>query len=56
MLYLGSFPEIGRVGRIKNTRELIIKYTDYIVAYEIKNNKIIILTVRHGKRLWPKFF
>ena len=54
---LATFPESGREGRVKNTRELVIVNTPYIVAYRIKNkNSIQILALLHGKRRWPKSF
>jgi toxin ParE1/3/4 len=54
--YLLNFPEIGRIGRVQRTREFIIRKTNYIVTYEIKDNKILILSVRNSIRLWPSSF
>jgi len=45
---------IGRPGRVKGTRELVIQNTPYIAAYRIKNDAIEILRVLHGARKWPK--
>ena len=53
---LAHFPESGRIGRVKNTRELVIVNTPYIVAYRIKGDTIQILAVLHGRRKWPKTF
>lgn len=54
---LGSHPNAGREGRVKNTRELVIVGTPYIVAYRIRNKSTIqVLAVLHGKRRWPDSF
>lgn len=53
---LGSFPEIGRPGRRRGTRELVVAGTPYIVAYRIKSSIIEILAVIHGARRWPRSF
>ena len=47
---------IGRPGRVKGTRELVIPKTPYITAYRIKNDAVEILRVLHGARKWPKRF
>ena len=54
---LSSHPRAGREGRVKNTRELVIVNTPYIVAYRIKDESTIqVLVVLHGKRRWPESF
>lgn len=48
---LENFPEMGRVVleiRIESIREIIFK--DYRIIYEIRNDKIYILAIRHSKR------
>lgn len=50
---LVNFPEMGRIGRIKHTRELVIAGTPYIVAYRLKGGTIRILALLHGARRWP---
>jgi toxin ParE1/3/4 len=55
--HLESFPKAGREGRVKNTRELVIVGTPYIVAYRIRGKSAIqVLALLHGKRRWPKNF
>ena len=46
-------PGIGRLGRVPNTRELIIDHTPYILPYRVRDNKIEILRVFHTSRKWP---
>lgn len=48
-----DFPESGRLGRIPNTRELIITHTPYIAAYTIREDVVLVLRVLHGSQLWP---
>lgn len=50
---LSANSRLGRPGRVKGTRELVIARTPYIVAYRIKNNAVQILRILHGARLWP---
>jgi len=44
---------MGRPGRVRGTRELVVVRTAYIVAYRIKGNHIQILRVLHGSQSWP---
>ncbi|MEA1651590.1 type II toxin-antitoxin system RelE/ParE family toxin [Nitrospirillum sp. BR 11164] len=50
---LGSHPQKGRQGRVNGTRELVISGTDFIIAYQITENSVDILAVRHAARDWP---
>jgi len=53
---LSDFPEMGRLGRRRGTRELIVNGTPYIVVYRIRNSTVRILAVVHGARRWPRSF
>ena len=53
---LARFPELGRHGRVAETRELVITGTPFIVAYRIRRDQIQILAVLHGARRWPEKF
>jgi plasmid stabilization system protein ParE len=53
---LSGFPEMGRPGRRRGTRELVVNGTPYIVAYRIRLTVIEILAVIHGARRWPRRF
>jgi len=46
-------PNIGRAGRILDTRELVISQYPYIVAYREHEGYIHILAVVHTSRRWP---
>jgi toxin ParE1/3/4 len=46
-------PEMGRIGRVAGTRELVISRTPYVAAYRIEGNTVRILRVLHGAQLWP---
>lgn len=47
-------PNMGRLGRVKTTRELVIGRTSFIVAYRVKGQRIEILRVLHGAQQWPR--
>ena len=53
---LTAHPEIGRPGRIAETRELVITDTPYIVPYRLRGAVIEVLAVFHGARKWPEGF
>jgi toxin ParE1/3/4 len=51
---LMKFPEMGRLGRVDGTRELVIQRTPYIAAYRIAGKTVRILRVLHGAQMWPE--
>ena len=53
---LAKYPEIGRRGRVAQTRELIVPRTPYIVSYRVKSNQVDILAIIHSSRRWPDNF
>ncbi len=53
---LGTFPEMGRVGRVSGTRELPIVNSPYLIVYKVRDEKVEILAVFHGARRWPTYF
>ena len=50
---LAEHPQIGREGRVKGTRELIIGHTPYIAVYRVKKKEVEILHILHGAQRWP---
>ncbi len=50
--YLMDNPELGRLGRAKNTRELLLSGLPYAIIYKIKNNFIEVLRIFHGAMNW----
>ena len=53
---LSVHPKLGRVGRVKGTRELVVTGTPFILPYATDKRGILILGVRHGARRWPTRF
>lgn len=49
-------PQIGRTGRVKGTREWVVKHTSYLLAYTIENDTLQILRVIHSKQDWSEAF
>lgn len=47
-------PHVGRVGRIADTRELVVSQYPYIVAYRERNGEVQILAIVHTSRRWPE--
>ena len=50
---LRNQPNLGRIGRVDDTRELILTDIPYVVAYRVKNSSIEILRILHQSRQWP---
>lgn len=50
---LADFPDAGRPGRVKGSRELPVAGTPYIIAYRVEPDAVVILRVLHGAQRWP---
>ncbi|ABQ26892.1 type II toxin-antitoxin system RelE/ParE family toxin [Geotalea uraniireducens] len=50
---LSQHAEMGRPGRVPDTRELVIPGLPFIVPYRISSSTIVILRVYHTSRKWP---
>ena len=50
---LKTMSERGRPGTIAGTREIVFAPWPYILVYEVQENQVLILTVRHAARNWP---
>ena len=51
---LAAHPQIGRVGRVEGTRELVVSGSSFIIAYRVTEASVDILAIRHGARQWPE--
>jgi len=45
-------PNLGRIGRVSETRELVAN-RNYLLIYDVTDNLIRILNVVHTARQWP---
>jgi len=50
---LESFPDRGRQGRVKDTRELVLPQLPFIVVYRVKSDVAEVARVLHGSQRWP---
>lgn len=48
-----AYPNLGRQGRVRGTRELVVLGTPFVIPYRVKEGRIEILAVLHGARRWP---
>jgi len=51
-LTLSDHPHAGRIGRVKETRELVIDDMPFIVVYRV-THELQILRVLHDAQQWP---
>lgn len=51
--YLIDQPNIGRPGRLVNTREFVITGTPFIVIYWVRGGAVQILRLLHHSQKWP---
>ena len=51
---LAAHPHIGRAGRVIGTRELVVSGTPYVIPYRVKEDRLELIAVFHGKQKWPK--
>ncbi|MEO1988862.1 MAG: type II toxin-antitoxin system RelE/ParE family toxin [Martelella sp.] len=52
---LADYPEVGRIGRMRGTRELVVNRTPFIIIYRVRPRleRVEILRVLHGAQHWP---
>ena len=50
---LEQHPFLGRPGRLKATRELIVSGLPYVLRYRISNETVELLRIHHMAPRWP---
>jgi plasmid stabilization system protein ParE len=55
-IVLAENPDIGRVGRVAETREAIVRKTPFVVPYRVREETLEILRVYHAARRWLEIF
>ena len=50
---LRTMPQRGRIGRAQDTRELVFVPLPYIAVYEIIEERVQVLRIRHTSQDWP---
>jgi len=53
---LAELPNLGRPGRVADTRELVVPGTRYVIPYRVRGNRVEIIAVFHARQKWPKRF
>jgi toxin ParE1/3/4 len=51
--HLVENPHMGRLGRDKGTRELVVRDTPYVIAYRVEPDAVGIPRLLHGAQNWP---
>jgi toxin ParE1/3/4 len=50
---LKTFSNLGRIGQVAGTRELIFAPMPYVAVYRLKDHAVEILRVYHAAQDWP---
>ena len=50
---LASMPDMGRIGLVPGTRELVFRPWSYIAVYKVVRDEVRILRIRHASQNWP---
>jgi plasmid stabilization system protein ParE len=50
---LADHPGLGRLGRVNDTRELVVTGTPFLVMYSVGGDTVTVLRVLHHARRWP---
>ncbi len=53
---LADYPELGPLGRIPDTRELVVPNDRCVVVYRLQDDLVYVLRVIHGGQEWPLAF
>lgn len=51
--YLATYPNLGRAGRVRGTRELVVSGTPFVVVYRVRLDIVQVMRVLHHARKWP---
>lgn len=51
--YLTIYPNLGRTGRVRGTRELVVSGTPFVIVYRVRLDIVQVLRVVHHARKWP---
>ena len=51
---LKNFPNRGREGKKKSTRELVMSSLPYIFIYQVRSNTVHIVRILHTSQEWPR--
>ena len=49
---LETFPNMGRQGRVEDTRELVFVPFPFVAVYEV-HDEVQVLRILHGAQQWP---
>src|SRR5262249_10487244 len=53
---LARYPNLGLIGLVEGTRELVIPGLPFVVCYRFFPKRVEILSVLHTSRKWPEAF
>ncbi len=51
-LKLDQYPALGRMGRVKGTRELVV-HENYMLIYRVVGSGAEVLRIKHVAQRWP---
>jgi toxin ParE1/3/4 len=50
---LARFPRCGRLGRVAQTRELVVSGTPFLLIYRVDDDRVVVLRALRASQKWP---
>lgn len=50
---LRTYPSMGRPGRVRGTRELVLPSLPFVAVYRLTAEAVEIVRILHGRQRWP---
>jgi toxin ParE1/3/4 len=53
VMQLAAMPNVGKIGELPGTRELLFHPWPYIAVYKVTSDAVRIIRIRHASQRWP---
>ncbi|WP_396248285.1 type II toxin-antitoxin system RelE/ParE family toxin [Granulicella mallensis] len=53
MMQLAAMPNVGKIGELPGTRELLFHPWPHIAVYKVTSDAVRIIRIRHASQRWP---
>nr|WP_223295542.1 type II toxin-antitoxin system RelE/ParE family toxin [Granulicella mallensis] len=53
VMQLAAMPNVGKIGELPGTRELLFHPWPHIAVYKVTSDAVRIIRIRHASQRWP---